>query len=128
MGIGSVLPMGTTAIGHAYLWGLPTVERERLVGALKTQAGAQGSALESRIGDSFTEMEAGGPCGVLGGHRPGTFGIAVPVVVGRDRVVMGLSCGRADVRPDMGEERRRIGPALIESARAIEKALADIAA
>jgi DNA-binding IclR family transcriptional regulator len=128
MRVGSVLSMGTTAIGHAYLWGLPVAERQRRLDALKVQAGEQEIAVENSMRRSFAELESTGTCGVLGGHRPGTFGIALPVVVGRDRVVMGLSCGKAEARPDLASERRRIAPALKEAARELEEALAQIAA
>jgi DNA-binding IclR family transcriptional regulator len=128
MGVGSVLPMATTAIGHAYLWGLRGADQQRLIDALKAHDGDQANAVEESIRNSFTELAATGTCGVLGGHRPGTFGIALPVVLGRDRVVMGLSCGKAEARPDLAAERRRIAPALKDAARELEAALADIAA
>ena len=125
LGVGSVLPMGTAAIGHAYLWGLPAAEQKRLVAALKRSAGDQASTMERGIRESFAELESTGTCGVLGGYQRDAYGVALPVVVGRERSVMGLSCGKAVLRPDLAAERRRIAPVLKEAAARFEELLAD---
>lgn len=125
LGVGSVLPMGTTAIGHAYLWGLPPPERRDLLAELKRTAGERATALEQGIRASFAELETTGTCGVLGGYQRDAYGVALPVVVGRQRTVMGLSCGRADVRPDLAAERKRIAPVLKKAALEFEALLAD---
>jgi len=126
MGVGSVLALGTTSIGHAYLWGLPGPQRQALVDALGHRAGAQADAAQASIQRSFSELATHGVCGVLGGHAAGAWGIALPVTLGRGRVTMGLSCGKAGLRPDLAAERRRIAPALREAARELEASLADI--
>jgi DNA-binding IclR family transcriptional regulator len=126
MGVGSVLPMTSTSIGHAYLWGLPPVRRQALFAALLDRSAGQADAVAETVRRSFAELEVTGTCGVLGGHTAGAWGIALPVVVGRDRVVMGLSCGKAGLRPDLAAERCRIGPALKHAARELESALAGL--
>lgn len=124
LGVGSVLPMATTSIGHAYLWGHAPAEQKRLIKALKRDAGSRATAVEQAIDASFAELERGGACGVLGGFQRGAYGVAVPVFVGRERVVMGLSCGKADVQPDLAGERKRIAPVLKEAAAQFEALLA----
>jgi hypothetical protein len=47
------------------------------------------------------------------------------VHVGRERVPMGLSCGKADVQPDLAAERKRIAPVLKEAAVRFEALLAN---
>jgi IclR family transcriptional regulator, positive regulator for flagellar biogenesis len=126
MGVGSVLSMGSTSIGHAYLWGLPAPDQERLLPELRREAAGDAAAVEAAIRHSFAELESTGTCGVLGGHRRGTYGVSLPVRLGRQRIVMGLSCGKADVRPDLAAERRRIAPALHKAARELEQALAEV--
>lgn len=123
MGVGSVLSVATTSIGHAYLWGLPPLQRRDLVDALLTRAGTQGEAVHAGIRRSFTELEVSGVCGVLGGHTAGAYGIALPVRLGRQQVLMGLSCGKAGLRPDLAAEMRRIAPALKLAARDLEETL-----
>lgn len=125
LGVGSVLPMGTTSIGHAYLWGLPLGEQRRLIAELKHGAGPRAAAVASGIRDSFAELDRNGTCGVLGGFQRDAYGVALPLFVGRDRVVMSLSCGKADVQPDLAAERKRIAPALKQAALHLEELLAD---
>lgn len=124
LGVGSVLPMGTTSIGHAYLWALPQAEQKRLIKALRREAGPRAAAIEAAIRQSFAELERTGTCGVLGGFQRGAYGVSVPVFVGRQRVVMGLSCGKADVQPNLAAERKRIMPVLKEAAVRFEELLA----
>lgn len=124
--LGSVLPMGTTLIGHAYLWALPAAERKRQLAQLKRGAGSGATALENGIRESFDELDSTGTCVVLGGFQRDAFGVAAPVHVGRQRKVMALSCGKAEVRPDLDRARRRSAPVLKQQAVAFEELLADI--
>lgn len=124
LGVGSVLPMGTTSIGHAYLWALPAAEQRRLIAQLHRQAGARAAAVERGIRESFAELESTGTCGVLGGFQRDAYGVSLPVRVGRDEVVMGLSCGKAVVQPDLVAERKRIAPVLKAAAVQFEELLA----
>jgi DNA-binding IclR family transcriptional regulator len=125
LGVGSMLPMGSTSIGHAYLWGLDATQREPLVAQLTQAAGARHEMMLSGMKESFSELASTGACGVLGGYQRDAYGVAVPVRVGRDRTVMGLSCGKADLRPDLTAERRRIAPVLKSAAARFEELLSD---
>ncbi|WP_077000807.1 IclR family transcriptional regulator [Variovorax sp. KK3] len=125
LGQGSVLPLGTTSIGHAYLWGLPPAEREALVATVSRAYGAGAAQVERAIHQSFRDMEANGTCAVLGGYQRDAYGVALPVRLGRRGIVMGLSCGKADMQPDLAAEQRRIAPVLRNAAKEFEKAMAD---
>jgi DNA-binding IclR family transcriptional regulator len=127
LGIGSVLPMSTTSIGRAYLWGLPAAEQQRLIEEHTRRAGSQGDALEHAIRASFDELEATGTCAILGGFQRSTFGVALPVRLGREGTLMSMSCGKADVAFDLHAERERIAPALKETAARLQIQLADCA-
>jgi IclR family transcriptional regulator, positive regulator for flagellar biogenesis len=126
MGMGSVVPMGPTSLGHGYLWGLPAEERERLVAALQQRAGPHAQAMAQSMQHSFEQLASVGTCAVLNGHRQGAYGVSLPIVVGRERVPMVLSCGRADIRPDIAREHKRIDPAIKAAAAELERVLADI--
>jgi IclR family transcriptional regulator, positive regulator for flagellar biogenesis len=125
LGVGSVLPMGTTSVGHAYLWGLPPAQRRQRLAALKRSAGERAEAMEEGIRASFSELERTGTCGVLGGYQRDAYGVALPVVVGRQRTLMGLSCGKAQLQQDLAAERKRIAPVLRKAAVEFERLLAD---
>jgi len=125
LGVGSVLPMGTTSIGHAYLWAQPEVQRANLISQLRRAAGERERSMLHGIKESFSEMERSGVCKVLGGYQRDAYGVAVPIHVGRRHTVMGLSCGKADVQPDLAAEIKRIAPPLKNAAAWLEERLAD---
>ena len=125
MGVGTVLPMGVTAGGHAYLWGLAAEQREPLLAQILRRA-ADPVRVDRVLQASFAELDASGFCAVFGGYQRGVYALATPVTVGRERVVMGLSCGRAQLNPDGAAERRRIAPVLRKAAAQLEKTLANL--
>lgn len=125
LGVGSVLPMGTTSIGRAYLWALPEAQREPLIAEYKQQAGPDGEALECSIRASFEDLDATGTCAVLGGFQRSTYGVATPIWAGRNRIPIAMSCGKADVNLDLEAERQRIAPALKQTAAQLQAVLRD---
>ncbi|MGC3987335.1 MAG: IclR family transcriptional regulator [Pseudorhodoferax sp.] len=126
LGVGSVLPMQTTSIGRAYLWGLPPQEQRPLIEEHLRRAGPQAAVLERSLNASFGELETQGTCAVLGGYQRNTYGVALPVRLGLERTLMGLSCGKADVELNLQAERERIAPALKETAARLEALLRDV--
>ena len=124
LGVGSVLPMQSTSIGRAYLWGLPPDERQALVDAQLHRAGARAPELEESLQASFAELASLGVCAVLGGHQRNTFGVSLPVRLGAGGTLMSMSCGKADVVADLAAERERIAPALKEAAARLQALLA----
>ncbi|AOB25266.1 IclR family transcriptional regulator [Bordetella bronchiseptica] len=125
LGVGSVLPMSTTSIGRAYLWALPCDQQRQLIAEYKRHAGDEGDALERSIHASFDELASTGTCAVMGGYQRSTFGVAMPIWAGRQRIPISMSCGKADVELDLQAERERIAPALKQTAAALQELLAD---
>jgi DNA-binding IclR family transcriptional regulator len=125
LGIGSVIPIGTTSVGHAYLWAQPRQERERLLIAIRNVSGDRWQEISAAIQESFAELDRVGTCSVVGRFQRDAFGIALPVRIGLQRVVMGLSCGKAEVRLDVPAETKRIAPELKKTAATLEARLAD---
>ena len=124
LGAGMLLPMGVTAAGHAYLWGQPLAERQALL--LHLERGAADPVRVRRSVDaSFLMLDEVGVCLVAGEYQRDVYAVAVPVVVGSDRALMALSCGKAQAQADLEAERRRIAPALREASEQLELALAD---
>ncbi|WP_321872621.1 IclR family transcriptional regulator domain-containing protein [Burkholderia ubonensis] len=60
MGVGSLVPMGTTAIGRAWLYGLPDPLRRRQVAQLTEAAGIEAA---------FADLRATGVCLSLGENQ-----------------------------------------------------------
>ena len=126
MGVGSILPMATTSIGRAYLWGLPPDERNALVKEHIRLAGPQGPALQQGIAASFAELDSVGTCAVLDGFQRDTCGVALPIRLGRQGVLLSMSCGKANVQLDLPAEHARITPALKLAAARLEKQLSEL--
>ncbi len=125
LGVGSVLPLATTAIGRAYLWGLAPTEQQLLLDELQRRAGPQGEAQEHSIRASFAELETRGTCAMLGGFQRGAYGVALPLRVGRQGILISMSCGKADVELNLQAESARITPALKETAAQLQTLLGD---
>ncbi len=126
MGQGSLLPIGSAAIGHAYLWGLPPAERRPLVQALLRHA-PDPARLKRRLRDSFRELGGTGTCALLGEYQRDAYAVALPVRIGRQRTLMGLSCGKVVVQAQAANaERKRIAPALLKASTQLEKLLEDV--
>jgi IclR family transcriptional regulator, positive regulator for flagellar biogenesis len=125
MGLGSVVPVGTTSIGHAWLWGLQSPERDALIGRLTLQAGADAASMKQSIDASFAELAATGACLSAGAYQRDVWGVALPLRIGPSRRLLGLSCGKADAHADLAAERLRIVPALRKTAARLEELLKD---
>jgi DNA-binding IclR family transcriptional regulator len=126
MGQGSVLPMASTAIGRAHLWGLEAGERQHLVSALKRGLGSHWPALEQGIKDSFREMEATGTCAVMGAFQRDAYAIALPLRIGWQGLPMAMSCGKAMIGLNLAAERKRIAPVLRDAAARLEALMAPL--
>lgn len=125
MGVGTVLPMGVTAGGHAYLWGMPAAEREALLAELQRRA-SDPVRLERIVRSSFADLNESGTCAVFGEYQRDVYAVALPVHVGRKQVLMALSCGRALLHPNLDAERRRIAPVLRKTSVLLERTLAGL--
>jgi DNA-binding IclR family transcriptional regulator len=126
LGVGSMLPICTTSIGKACLWALPPEQQRALIDEHKRHTGTQGEALDASIRASFAELESGCTCAVLGGFQRRTYGVALPIRVGRQGILMSLSCGSADVKFDLESQRALIAPALKDMAARRQNLLAGI--
>jgi DNA-binding IclR family transcriptional regulator len=117
--------MGLTAIGRAYLWSLPKTEQRNLIERIMANVGPNTEKqVEHSISVAFSELDNSGTCCVSDGYLRDTFGIALPVRIGRQGVLMGLSCGNAVVRPDLTAEHRRITPVLRAAALELQALMA----
>lgn len=120
MGVGSVVPIATTSIGRAWLWGMSEPFRQGMVERLANTERSNRPNLVNELQDSFIEMSQTGVNAVLGGFQRDVYGVARPVYLGKSRQLFVLGCGAADVGVDLGKERARITPVLHEAASQLE--------
>jgi DNA-binding IclR family transcriptional regulator len=112
-GIGSLVPMASTAIGRAYLWAVPTPERERLLGRIAAAEGAQAPAVLDVVHRAFDELDERGYCTSLGEWRRGVFGVGAPLVFHEGETVLSLNCGRASLGVNERRFRETAGSELL---------------
>ncbi|MGQ7937581.1 IclR family transcriptional regulator [Paraburkholderia sp. D1E] len=126
LGVGSLLPMESTAVGRAYLYALPESEREPLVAALLEGAGDQADAVRKNLDTAFDDLRHSGVCMAVGEYQRNAYGIALPLVVGQSRTLMTLNCGAVELAPDMTAIRKRVMPELKAAAAGLADLLADV--
>ena len=123
---GSVLPMGLSAIGRAYLAVQPGERRRALVARLRQQAGERTPALAQEIDAAIVEYQRHGYVSAFEGVQKNTFGFAVPIVYDGPEQAMSLSCGGAKLRMNRTHLRKSIAPALLRTADRIRRAVSDV--
>ncbi|WP_322066475.1 IclR family transcriptional regulator [Burkholderia ubonensis] len=126
MGVGSLVPMGTTAIGRAWLCGLPDPLRRRQITQLTEAAGPQANAIAAGIEAAYADLRATGVCLSLGENQRDAWSMALPVRVGVSKTLMALSCDAVEPQPDVDAIRRRIVPALKQAAIELATLLRDV--
>lgn len=124
--VGSLLPMGVTAIGRAWLWDLPPQQREKYLASILAQAGPDAGHLKQRIDVAFDDLHATGVCMAVSEYQHNAYGIALPIRVGRSGTLMAMNCGAVGLALDIGAIRDRMVPALKETAREVMTLLRDV--
>ena len=124
--VGLVLPMDTTAIGRAYLWGLPPQKQEQLLLTYKGLAKQNGDQLIHDIYESFKELDATGTCFVSGGYIKDSYGVALSLRLGTAQVRFAMSCGKTVVQKNLVEERKVIAEELKIVASELQIVLSDL--
>lgn len=126
LGVGSLLPMGTTAIGRAWLGALPDAVRQHYVAQLLALAGPRAQIVESGIKAALADLRSTGVCMSVGEYQHNAFGIALPIRLKRAEVLMAMNCGAIDADLDADAIRNRIAPELKRAAVELESLLGDI--
>jgi DNA-binding IclR family transcriptional regulator len=120
LGVGSRIPLATTAGGRAYLAGLPAPERANLLERIRSLDEHAWLALEPRIDAALQEYAETGCCSSMGDWVRQVHGLAVPLALGPGMPLMVLSiAGVADMYP-ADKMMNEIRPKLLAMARAIE--------
>lgn len=116
--LGARIPLATTAMGRAYLFGLPPAERDGLLDRIRHAAGGDWRRVRSGLDRAFDALSRRGFCVSLGEWRDDVVGVGAPVVTA-DGIVLAVNCGGPpfDVSPQRAEEE--IGPRLAHAAASI---------
>lgn len=89
---GSMLPIATSVIGHAYWCGLMPDERAKRIKQLEGQLGTPDRTLLRGLEGSLESYAKRGYCAGINGCAVDTQTVAVPLTLNRDSVTLALGC------------------------------------
>lgn len=117
--VGSRLPVATTAIGRAWLCGLPAARRNAVLSELAEAHGSEWPALEVGIRRSQEEYERYGFCLSEGDWQSQISAVATPLILEDGAEVMAINCGGASHRLSHQVLVENLGPRLKSVAKQI---------
>ena len=123
LGTGSLIPMATTAIGRAYLWGLPAPARTTAIRQIEQESGDQASLVLDGIQHAFRELDERGFCTSFGAWRREVYAVAAPLMFNNGRDVLALNCGVESLGLSDKFLYETSGPALLGAIKEIKNAL-----
>ena len=118
---GSRIPIATTAMGRAYLAGLPEDEREALLQELAQQYDAEWPALLREIRRANKEVETRGFCTSLGDWQKDIYGVAAPIRMPSGQRCYSLNLGGPKYLLSAEQIMIELGPRVATLAREIEQ-------
>jgi DNA-binding IclR family transcriptional regulator len=124
LSVGSVVPMGKTALGSAYLWALSPDRRAAMLERL-AQAGERAAPDPAVIDKAFAELDEHGMCSSHNGWRRWTFALAAPLVFA-DGTVLALNCAVAQLGLNERRFRDECGPDLLGAVAEIRNAVGPV--
>jgi len=93
LGVGSRLPLVTSAIGRAYLAGVSEAERAELLQRVRVRDEDAWPGISAAVRESLLHYRSFGCTTSFNGWRRGVNAIGVPVVAGPHRPVAAINCG-----------------------------------
>lgn len=117
--VGARIPIQQSALGIAFLFGLPETERDFLLSAIQRAEGADWPGVKKRIDVSFKELEKDGFCVSLGTYERTINGIGAPLVTANGSTVYALNCSAPAFQMSETRMREDIGPRLVHTVSTI---------
>jgi DNA-binding IclR family transcriptional regulator len=121
--VGSHIKLSVSAMGRAYIAGLPAPERERLMEQLAVHEGDRWPALRAGIERAIEDLETKGFVLSAGDWKAEVNAVGVPLFFGGGPLRFALNCGG----PSFVTPRERLvddyGPRLVEVAARIKRAM-----
>lgn len=126
LGVGTILPLETTAMGRLLLWAQPLGMRESLLFELVRRSGPNASEVVHGIQGAFQSLDRDGWYAAHGEYQRDALGVGVPVELGFPPVTLGLTFGEIALSVDQSRLRRNIVPSLMQAREELQIALRDI--
>jgi DNA-binding IclR family transcriptional regulator len=110
---GARVPVYRTAMGYAYLWGLPEKERKRFLDAIRKRTGAEWQSINKRLGVAFKSLDRCGFCVAEGTYERGMNGVGATLVLREGSEVYAFSASAPGFQIPAARLRAEIGPRLV---------------
>lgn len=114
--IGARIPIQQSALGMAFLFGLPESERDFLMNAIRKAEGSNWQGVKKRIRIAFAELEKNGFCVSLGTYERTINGVGVPLITAGGSETYALNCSAPNFHLTEARMREDIGPRLVQAA------------
>ncbi|HJV84667.1 MAG TPA: IclR family transcriptional regulator [Noviherbaspirillum sp.] len=124
-GVGTRLPMATTAMGRAYLAGLPDEERNFLMDQIRLSNEHDWSRIKAGIEQGLRDYADRGYCISMSDWDKGTSGVGVPFC-GLDNAMMAFNCGGPSFLLTRDKLEDDIGPLLVDLVKRVSGAMGRI--
>ena len=123
LGPGARLPMATSAIGRAWLAGLPAPRREAVMGELAHHYGPRWPGIRAKIDRALRDHARRGFCQAHAEWDATVSGVAAPVPLGDGGEVLALNIGGASVRLSPEILETNLGPRIRDLAGTLRSRL-----
>ena len=123
--VGSRIPLGSTAMGRAWLAALPEAQRAQVLEELAGQEGEHWPALHAGIERSLREARELGCACSFGDWQPDVNAIAVAVDAGRGMPRMAINCGGPAFQLSRAFLLDQARPRLLQLAERLRQAVHD---
>ena len=118
--VGTRNPLATTAMGRAYLAGMPAPEREYLLDHMRRRYQDRWSATKAAIDRAIGEVAERGFCVSYGDWQSEVFAVGAPLRLPDGGGLMAVNCGGPAFLVSRQRLDEDLGPRLVNLARTIE--------
>lgn len=118
--VGTRIPLATTAMGRAYLAGMPARERDYLLDHMSRCDPASWRAVRRGIEQAIREVETRGFCASFGDWQKDIYAVAVPLRLPDGGGLMAVNCGGQHFLVSRQRLEEDLGPRLVNLVRTIE--------
>jgi DNA-binding IclR family transcriptional regulator len=117
---GARVPIHKTAMGYAYLWGLPEKERRRFLQAIRKRTRAEWRSIDKRLADAFKSLDRRGFCVAEGTYERGMNGVGAALTLREGSEVYAFSASAPAFHIPLARLKGEIGPRLVALVNELE--------
>jgi DNA-binding IclR family transcriptional regulator len=120
---GARVPLYSTAMGYAYLWGISEKERQFFLRAIRKRLGAEFRAINRRLSIAFESLDRQGFCIAEGTYERGMNGVGAPLVLEGGNDVYAVSASAPTFQIQVSRMKADIGPRLVALVNSVQAAV-----